>query len=310
MSKFVIIPDSTSDVNANLRERFNVADIVKGPITVNGETFNTTGDWVEYSSKEFWSMLKNKKNSINTGAPSPDMFIKVFEKYLKEGKDVLSITLSGALSATNNFANQAAKELMKKYPERKVVVIDSRRYSAAELLLVIYASKFQQEGLDIEETYQKLEEIKNCLHQAGPMDDLMFLASRKRITNTKAFMGQLVGVNPIGEVDKDGLTKVLCKIKGSKKALAVSLEYMKRTIVNPEEQIVIIAHSNREEKALLYKEMIEKEVKVKEIILTEVGMNCACNIGPGLCAVYYVGTPISNDLVQEQAIFDEIKASI
>ena len=185
-------------------------------------------------------------------------------------------------------------------------VVDSRRYSAAELLLVIYASKFQQEGYDIEETFNKLEEIKNCLHQAGPMDDLMFLASRKRITNTKAFMGQLIGVNPIGEVDENGLTKVLCKVKGSKKALATSLEYMKRTIVNPEDQIVIIAHSDREEKAKLYKEMIQKELKVKEIILTEVGMSCAPNIGPGLCASYYVGTPISKDLVEEQAIFDSL----
>ena len=81
---------------------------------------------------------------------------------------------------------------------------------------------------------------------------------------------------------------------------------MKRTIVNPEEQIIIISHSDREEKAKLYKEMIEQELKVKEIILTEVGMSCAPNIGPGLCAAYYVGKPISDNLVEEQAIFDEI----
>ena len=306
MSKFVIIPDPTSDINKELRERFNVPEIVTGTVLINDKIINYNGDWTEISSKEFWAMLKNKKNTINTGAPSPEIFKQSFEKYLKQGLDVLCITISSALSATNGFAIQAAKELMEKYPERKVLVIDSRRYAAAELLLVTYASKFQEEGLDIEQTYQKLEEIKNCLHQAGPMDYLMFLASRKRITNTKAFMGQLIGVNPIGEVDKDGLTKVLCKVKGSKKALATCLEYMKRTIVNPEEQIIIISHSDREEKAKLYKEMIEKELKVKEIILTEVGMSCAPNIGPGLCAAYYVGKPISDNLVEEQAIFDEI----
>lgn len=306
MSKFVIIPDPTSDINKELRERFNVPEIVTGTVLINDKIINYNGDWTEISSKEFWAMLKNKKNTINTGAPSPEIFKQSFEKYLKQGLDVLCITISSALSATNGFAIQAAKELMEKYPERKVLVIDSRRYAAAELLLVTYASKFQEEGLDIEQTYQKLEEIKNCLHQAGPMDDLMFLASRKRITNTKAFMGQLIGVNPIGEVDKDGLTKVLCKVKGSKKALATCLEYMKRTIVNPEEQIIIISHSDREEKAKLYKEMIEQELKVKEIILTEVGMSCAPNIGPGLCVAYYVGKPISDNLVEEQAIFDEI----
>ena len=70
MSKFVIVPDSTSDVNKMLRERFNVTDIVKGPITINGESINVNGDWDTYQSKEFWAMLKNKKNQISTGAAS------------------------------------------------------------------------------------------------------------------------------------------------------------------------------------------------------------------------------------------------
>ena len=65
MSKFVIIPDSTSDVNKELRERFNVVDVVKGPITINGESINVTGDWDIYQSKDFWAMLRNKKNQIN-----------------------------------------------------------------------------------------------------------------------------------------------------------------------------------------------------------------------------------------------------
>ena len=305
MKKFVIIPDSTSDLTLELRNRFDIPEMVQGTVAFpDGRSFFSTGDWDEISSKEFYDLLKKKP--ISTGAPSPEQFMKVFEKYLKQGLDVLSISISSALSGTYSFAVAAANELNKKYPNNKVLCLDSKRYSTAELLLVIHASKLQEEGKNIDETFEELDKLKNCLHQAGPMDDLMFLASRKRISNGKAFMGTLVGVNPIGEVSRDGLTKVICKVKGSKKALLTCLEYIKRTIIDPENQIIVIAHSNREEKALLYKEMIEKEIKPKEIIFTEVGPSCAPNIGPGLCAAYYYGKELSENLDVEQQIFNEI----
>ena len=138
------------------------------------------------------------------------------------------------------------------------------------------------------------------------MDDLMFLARAGRISNGKAFMGTIVGVNPIGEVDREGLTKVLCKVKGSKKALEVSLKYVQKTIVDPSNQIVLIANSNRKEKAKQFEEMIRNEINPKEIISVDVGLFCAPNIGPGLCAAYYLGEEKSEDLSKETAIFNEI----
>ena len=156
------------------------------------------------------------------------------------------------------------------------------------------------------EVIEELEHIKHCIHQAGPMDDLMFLARAGRISNGKAFMGTIVGVNPIGEVDRQGLTKVLCKVKGGKKALEVSLKYIKKTITDPSNQIVIIANSNRKEKANQFEEMIKNEINPKEILSVDVGLFCAPNIGPGLCAAYYLGEEKSEDLSKETAIFNEI----
>lgn len=306
MNKFVIIPDSTCDMTFEMMKRFNIKELVSGTISFSNNQSQDvmSGNWNSISSKDFYDLLK--KSNITTGAPSPEKFINVFEKYLKEGYDVLSISISSALSSTFSYATKAAEELNKKYPNNKVVCLDSKRYSTAELLLIIHACKLQSENKSIDETFTELEKIKYCLHQAGPMDDLMFLASKKRISNGKAFMGTLAGINPIGEVSRDGLTSVLCKVKGSKKALLVSLEYMKKTIINPQDQIIVIAHSNRKEKALLYKEMIESKICPKEIIFTEVGPSCAPNIGPGLCAAYYYGKEISDDLSDEKKIFDSI----
>lgn len=307
MSKFVIIPDSASDLTSSLMKEYNIPEMIPLILTVNDKVYpSATGDWTGISSKEFYSLIKNKNTHVTSGAPSPEQCMAIYEKYLSQGFDVLIITISSALSSTYSYACKAKEELEAKYPERKIFVLDSKRYSTAELLLIINASRLQSQGKTIEETYETLLNIRAHLHQAGPMDDLMFLATKGRISNSKAFMGTIIGINPIGEVNSEGLTKVLCKVKGSRKALKVCVEYMKNTIIDPKNQTIVIAHSNREDKANLYRSLIESEIQPKEIIMTEVGMACAPNIGPGLCAAYYYGNELSEDLSVEKQIFDSI----
>lgn len=306
MSNYVIIADAASNVDKALQERFNIDEVIKSTITLaDGTSHEVSCDFDVISQEEFYTQIKSKKNTFSTAAPSPEYLISIFEKYVKDGKNIIFFTLSSALSATYQYAKVAADELNSKY-ESKVYVVDSHAYAASELLLVIQASKLKEEGKTFEEAIEKLENIKHCIHQAGPMDDLMFLARAGRISNGKAFMGTIVGVNPIGEVDREGLTKVLCKVKGSKKALEVSLKYVQKTIVDPSNQIVLIANSNRKEKAKQFEEMIRNEINPKEIISVDVGLFCAPNIGPGLCAAYYLGEEKSEDLSKETAIFNEI----
>ena len=307
MQNFVIVPDSNSDMPKELRSRFKIEDPIKSFIVFpDGHSEKVGCDWDCISQDKYYELIKSKKNKFSTAAVSPEQFEQEYEKYLKEGKDVLSIILSSKLSSTYNYAYEASLRLKEKYPERKVLVIDSKRYSTSEMLLLIYASNLRDEGNNIDETFAKLEEIKYHLHQAGPMDDLLALARAGRISNGKAFMGQLIGVNPIGEVSREGITSVLCKVKGSKAALRVSLEYMKRTIIDPEKQIIVIANSNRKEKAELYRQMIEREVQPKEIIMTDVGLATVPNIGPGLCAAYYYGNELTESLEAERKIFAKI----
>lgn len=306
MSNYVIIPDSNADISLELKNKYNIIECGLSDIVLqDGRSLETNGSWGEINEKEFYASLK-KNSNVSTAAKGPEYYEKLYEKYLVQGLDVLSIIITSALSSTYSFASLAAKKLMEKYPERKVLVLDSLKYSASELVLVIEAIKCQNENMTIEQNYAYLEKARYCVHQAGPMDDLKFLASKGRISNSKAFMGTIIGVNPIGEVSRQGKTTVLCKVKGGKKALKVSLEYLKRTIVNPKESTIVIAHSDREKKALLYKQMIEEEVCPKEIIMTVIGPACAPNIGPGLCAAYYIGKEISEDLSVEKAIFDSI----
>ncbi len=307
MSNFAIIPDTSCDLIKPLRERFGIDDYISGLVYFpDGHVEKADLDWERHNPKEFYESLGNKKNNYKTAlAPAGDI-MEIYEKQLKAGKDILSITLSSALSGTYQTCQMVAKKLLEKYPERKVIIIDSMRYSTALSMLVIEAAMKRSEGYTLEETAQYIEENKHKVHQIGPMDDLFFLCKTGRITNFKAFFGTLVGINPMADFNRQGLAQVVGKFKGKKAALNAVIEYMKATVENPSEQIMFVAHSNRPAVAELLKDMIIKEFAPKEVIINDVGMACGVSIGPGLCAAFYWGKEISENMEQETAIMQAI----
>lgn len=308
MTNFEIISDSGFDMNHELRQRFGVCDdYVRGNIVFpDGHSEPADCDWKNIRPDEYFSMMADKKKMFHTSTRSIEEMTAVLEKHLKLGSDILVISLSSGLSGTYRLFVTCQQELLKKYPKRKIIVIDSLRYSTSLALLCIYAGKLKQEGKSIEETAKWIEEHKNCIHQMGPLDDLFFLKRAGRISFAKAFFGSMVGVKPLGDFNEKGTSSVLGKAKGQNNAFRASIEYIKHTIVEPEKQIIMIAHSYREEAAKKFMEMIKENIKCKGVILTVVGESCGANIGPGLIAAFYLGYTISKDNVDEKKVLEEV----
>ena len=110
----------------------------------------------------------------------------------------------------------------------------------------------------------------------------------------------------MADFNRHGLSEVLGKFKGKKAAFDAVIQYMRKTIQNPEEQIIFVAHSNRQAAAELLRDMIIKDFHPKEVIINHVGMSCGCSVGPGLCAAFYWGDEISEGMVREKEIMNEI----
>lgn len=311
MSNFVIIPDASCDLTEELRNRFDIPDYLRGIIYFpDGHDETVSLDWGIMSPEEYYNSMKSKKVLYKTAAPPLGEITEKYEKYLSEGKDILTITISSALSSTYNDCSLVAKELMKKYPERKIVCIDSLRYSTSLALLIISAAIKKSEGCSLEEVVEYTEKEKHRIHQMGTMDDLFFLVKTGRISNFKALFGSMIGLNVLADINEKGLSEVVGKFKGKRDAFAAIIEYIRSTIDNPQEQILFVAHSNREEAAKTLADMIQKEFSPKELIINDVGMHCGASIGPGLCAVFYKGEPASEGLAKEKAIMDEIATRI
>lgn len=305
---FVIITDTNCELNKELRERFGLDDMIPGHlVTPDGKDHLCDTDWILFKSpEEFYAQLRDKKNTFSTSPASVEEFKECFKKHLAKGEDVIYLALSSGLSATFNFATMAKNELAEEGIKGNVYVVDTLRYSVAISLLVAKANDLRKEGKNAKEVFEWLEANKNRVHEMGPMDDLFFLSRKGRVSFGAAFMGTMVGVKPMGDFNNQGMTTVLTKVLGTKKMVETTVEYIKRTIVNPEEQIIFIANTDRRKNAELIKERLLQEIKVKDVVSLDCGISSGTNIGPGLAAVYYFGNDVSEGNVEEQRIMNEI----
>ncbi len=307
MRPYVIMADATCDLNEDFQKEYDI-QVIPGHVIYPDKTERTS--FLKWESEEararFYAELKKNPEGFSTSPANVAEFAEVFRGQAAQGHDILVLSISGAMSGAYNFMRQARELVLQEYPECRIECVDSRRYGPGFGLMTVQAALRRKEGKSLEETVNWLEENKNRFHQAGWLDDLSFVARKGRLTHAKAFFGTLAGVKPIGEFDYNGLTTVIAKIKGARKAYEALLSYIEQTGENLEDQIVFIAQSDRLPQALEYKKRIEERFHPKAVYVNEVFPLCSINIGPGLMAAYYMGTPISENLEKEKKIFEKL----
>ena len=304
MSKFTIIADGTCDLTEELAKEYDIITVPGHLVFPGNKEIRAFLSWDTVSRDDFYTDLKKRPDDYSTSPTNVEEFAEAMEGPAKDGLDIIVMTISSGISGAYNFALQAKDMICKKY-DVKVSVIDSLRFGPGFGLMAIYASQLRGQGRSVEEVTDWLEENKNRFHQAGWLDDLSFVAKKGRLTHAKAFFGTLAGVKPIGEFDYNGLTTVIGKAKGAKKAYAALLSYIEETIEDPQDQIIFIAQTNRMAQAEEYKKLIEEKFHPKAVYIKDVFPSCGINIGPGLMAAYYVGKPISEGLTVERELINK-----
>ena len=300
MQKYIILPDVTCDLSTEMREYFGVKDYIRGHVHIDEKDIQTTLDWEQISRAEFYKILSNKKSEVSSAAASPEEYYQAFKGYVEQGYAVLSMSISSTISGTYSIAVTTANRIKEEFPEANVYCFDSKRMSGSFGLLVAYAYELQASGKSFEEVIAWLEENKSRVHQMGPIDDLTFIARRGKISKGKAFMGNLVGVKPMGDSNEEGYVTVLAKVKGIKKAISATVGYIQRMITDAENQYIFLLHSDREAIARALQEKLQQELPCKKVFLGDIHSACGTNIGPGMICVYFMGEPISKDCEKEK----------
>lgn len=308
MEKFVILTDCFAELNKEIRQDYDI-DFVQGHIVPpDGKEVPLTLEWDFMSHDDFYKTLRKDPSSFTVSPASVGEYAEKFESYVSQGIGVLSLSISTGLSGSYNFSSQARELVLKKYPDAKIVCVDTLRFGPGIGVIAIHASELRAEGKSLEEVAAWVNENKNRYHQVGWLDDLTFVARKGRVTNAKAFFGTMVGIKPFGEFDYNGLVTVIGNIKGEKAAYKLFLDYIEATVDNPQDQVMVIAQSDRAKQAEIYRQMIEERFHPKKLYVSDVFGGCGINVGPGLMGVYFMGKPISQGLVEERKLFEQLNA--
>ena len=311
MNPYIILTDVTCDLSPAIREQFGITDYVHGHVSISdGRELVTTLDWSNISREDFYTCLGDRRMQVSTAPASPEEYYEYFKKYAEAGTDIISISISSKISSTYNVAVGAAERVRAEYPERRIICVDSLRMSGSMGILVCYAHELQREGKTLDEVAKWLEANRLRVHQMGPIDDLIFVARRGRISMGKAIMGSFAGVKPMGDCNRDGYVTVLTKAKGMKKALNATVAYVREVAADVQDQYLLVVHSNREEYAMTLKEKLEKELAPTQVLVSDSYSASGTNIGPGMVGVYFLGDEVSEELTREREIMTRVMESV
>lgn len=294
MKKFIIITDSCSDLEKELRDQYDI-EYIPNTYSFDGRSVVADLDWKEISVKEFYDLMRNGTR-ILTSQVTANQYREVFENAIKEGYDILSISCSSALSSGVKASYLIRDELLEKYPEAKIICIDSLMSCSGLGLLCISASKLRSEGKTIEEVASWVEENKLNMHQEAVADKLIYLKRAGRVSAASAFFGGLLNIKPIIISDVRGRNAAVEKVKGKKASFIRLCERIKERITNANDQQVVIGHADCLEDALELKELIlEKVDSSLNIRISYIGPMVGASVGPGTMGIYFYGVEETYD---------------
>ena len=284
MPNYKIITDSGCDLPQSMAQSLH---LTVSPLYV---TFRgvTNPDSVDDGIREMYQGLRSGE-AATTSAINPQQWFDAMEGVLAEGLDVLVLTFSSGLSTTYQSAVIAAGELAEKYPQRKIRVVDTLAASLGQGLLVWYACKKQQEGMELEALADWVTENRLRLCHWFTVDDLMYLKRGGRVSAATALVGTMLNIKPVLHVDDEGHLISKAKVRGRKAAIEALAGKMDLLALPGENDTVFICHGDCLADAEHLARILKEKHGVKEVFIGYTGAVIGSHSGPGTLALFFIG---------------------
>lgn len=288
---FQIVVDSAANIPAELVKKYDIR-VISFVNYVNGKKVvcfdpDLTPEEERAKGREYYDAVRAGAD-VKTGLVSSGDFEDLFRSILESGDDILYFSLSKNISGTYNSARIAAEELSESFPDRKIRLIDALNASLAQGILAIYASEMRAGGKSLDETADILATYPAKMNGVFTVGDLKYLSKTGRISSSAALVGNLLNIKPILRGNKDGFIVQFKKCRGRKSALNTLVSLVCDNIVNPEEQIIGIAHADAYEDSLYVMEEIRKRVKLRGFINTSYDYCTGSHVGPDTIALFFM----------------------
>ena len=253
---FQLFTDTDTDITPEVAQEYGYKLISMPYAETEGNDVYPYEDFKSFDYHTFYERLRGGVLP-KTYALSPARYIEYFEPTLREGKDILYVHFSAAMSGTFNSMRLALETLSKQYPERKIYTIDTKAITICSYNIVREIGEMAKNGATVDEImeWSKTEVDKFAVYFYA--DDLKFFRRSGRVSGLAAVMGGLVGIRPIISMDSDGVMKSVSKAKGKKATVNKLIEYVKELEENIKDHRVIVGHAD----ALELAEELEARLK-------------------------------------------------
>lgn len=284
---FEIITDSSCNLKEDMIDKFGL-HILPLTFMIDGKQYQSYLKGERTDLKQFYTMMRDGK-VITTSLPNLAETEALMRSILDEGKDILYIGFSSALSGTFESTQLLMKELAAEYPERTLIAEESLAASGGQGLLVWLAAKKAREGASLAEVARYVEETRLHVAHWFTVDDLMFLFRGGRVSKTSAWAGTLLNIKPVMHVDDEGRLIPLEKVRGRKKSLVALVDHMEKSAVAPiSNQTVFITHGDCIEEAEFVADLVRTRFGVTEVVINYVDPVIGAHSGPGTMALFFL----------------------
>lgn len=287
MSEYVILTDSTTDISQVIADELDVK-VWPMQFEMDGLTYRNFPDEHEMKSDAFYDMMRSGKMP-KTSQINVNDFCEYFSEYLKQGLDVLYICFSSGLSGTYNNSLIAIEELKTRFPDRKVISVDSLSASMGEGLLVYFAARHKKEGMGMEELAKWIEDNRLHLVHWFTVGDLHHLKRGGRVSAATAIVGSALNIKPVLHVDDEGHLINVSKVRGRKASINAMVDKMVETYTRQYDTVMICQGGCRDDAEYLKAEVEKRVSGVGKIIMGNIGPVIGAHAGPGVLALFFYG---------------------
>lgn len=260
--------------------------------TVDGQTYDDDMGRDPTALDRFYGFLKEGKLP-QTSQLNVVNYLEFFESLLQKGGDVLHIGFSSGQSGSIHNAFLAARELAEKYPDQRLVVIDSLCSSSGYGMLVDYAADMRDKGKTLDEVAQWVTDNRNRVHHQFFSSDMTQFRRTGRVSGAAAAVATVLNICPIMRLDNTGSIKAYSKVRGKKKAEEETVDAMERCAQGGRDYDgkCFVCHSRcPEDAAALIHAVEERFPNVKgKIRLFDIGTIIGSHAGSGTVAVFFLG---------------------
>ncbi len=290
MQKYILSCCSTADLSA---EHFQSRDIsyICFHYELDGKQYpDDLGQSIPFD--EFYKAMANGADT-KTSQVNAEEYEEYFENFLKQGLDILHVTLSSGISGSINSANIARSNLQERYPDRKIYIVDSLGASSGYGLIMDKLADLRDEGKSIDEVHDWVEANKLRLHHWFFSTDLTFYIKGGRVTKTEGMIGNMLNICPLLNMDNLGRLIPRSKVRTKKKVIKTIVERMQEHAqdgVNYSGKCYI-SQSACYEDARKVADLVEETFPNLngKVVINNIGTTIGSHTGPGTIALFFWG---------------------